>query len=60
MGKSFLLTTGICAALGLDGLRCQQKVGSGEITDEQLKQAQAKAEAELAKTFADDEVTFEL
>jgi hypothetical protein len=60
MGKSFLLTTGICAALNLDGLKCQQKVGSGEITDEQLKQAQAKAEAELAKTFADDEVTFEL
>jgi len=60
MGKSFLLTTTICAALNLDGLRCQQKVESGEITDEQLKQAQAKAEAELAKTFADDEVTFEL
>lgn len=60
MGKSFLLTTGICAALGLDGLRCQQKVGSGEITDEQLKQAQAKVEADLAKAVADDEVTFEL
>ena len=60
MGTSFLLTTGICAALGLEGLTCQQKVGSGEITDEQLKQAQAEAEAELAKTFADDEVTFEL
>lgn len=60
MGKSFLLTTGICAALGLEGLTCQQKVESGEITDEQLKQAQAKAEADLAKTFEDDEVTFEL
>jgi hypothetical protein len=60
IGKSFLLTTGICAALGLDGLRCQQKVGSGEITDEQLKQAQAKAESEFAKTVEDDEVTFEL
>jgi hypothetical protein len=61
MGKSFLLTTGICAALGLDGLRCQEKVGSGEITDEQLKQAQAKAEADLAKMVTDDdEVTFEL
>jgi hypothetical protein len=60
MGQSFLLTAGICAALGLDGTSCQQKVESGEITDEQLKQAQAKAEADLAKTFEDDEVTFEL
>jgi hypothetical protein len=60
VGKSFLLTTGICAALGLEGLTCQEKVGSGEITDEQLKQAQAKAEADLAKMVADDEVTFEL
>ena len=60
MGQSFLLTAGICAALGLDGTSCQQKVESGQITDEQLKQAQAKAEADLAKTFEDDEVTFEL
>lgn len=60
MGKTFLLTTGICAALGLDGLSCQPKIESGEITDEQLKQAQAKAEAEFAKTVEDDEVTFEL
>lgn len=60
VGNSFLLTTGICAALGLEGLTCQQKVGSGEITDEQLKQAQAKAESEFAKTVADDDITFEL
>jgi SNF2 family DNA or RNA helicase len=31
-----------------------------ELTDEQLKQAQAKAESDLAKMVADDEVTFEL
>jgi hypothetical protein len=60
MGKSFLLTTGICAALGLEGLTCQQKVGSGEITDEQLKKAQAEAENQMAKSFESDDIVFEL
>jgi hypothetical protein len=60
MGQSFLLTTGICAALGLEGLTCQQKVGSGEITDEQLKKAQAEAENQMAKSFESDDIVFEL
>jgi hypothetical protein len=60
VGESFLLTTTICAALGLDGLRCREKVESGEVTDKQLKQAQAKAEEQFAKSVEDDNVTFEL
>lgn len=60
MGQSFLLTTAICAALGLEGMTCQQKVESGEVTNEQLKQAQAKVENELAKTIEDTDIEFEL
>jgi hypothetical protein len=60
MGQSFLLTTTICAALGLEGMTCQQKVESGEVTDEQLKQAQVEAENQMAKSFEGNDIVFEL
>jgi len=48
-GKAFLLTTGICAALGLDGFTCSSKVENGQVTPEQLKVAEEKAQMELAQ-----------
>jgi hypothetical protein len=60
MGQSFLLTTTICAALGLQGMTCQQKVESGEVTDEQLKKAKAEVENQIAKAVQDDDIVFEL
>jgi hypothetical protein len=60
MGQQFLLTTAICAALGLDGTSCQQKVESGEVTDEQLKQAQIEAENQIEKAIQSDDIVFEL
>jgi hypothetical protein len=49
MGKSFLLTAGICAALGLDGFTCADRVDKGQVTPEQLKVAEEKAQMELAQ-----------
>jgi hypothetical protein len=60
MGQSFLLTTTICAALGLQGMTCQQKVESGEVTDEQLKKARVEAENQIANAVQDDDIVFEL
>lgn len=60
MGQSFLLTTTICAALGLDGTSCRPKVESGEITDEQLRNAQAEAEKQIEKAVQGDDIVFEL
>lgn len=48
-GKAFLLTAGICAALGLDGFTCADKVEKGQVTPEQLKVAEEKAQMELAQ-----------
>jgi len=48
-GKAFLLTAGICAALGLDGFTCADRVEKGQVTPEQLKVAEEKAQMELAQ-----------
>jgi len=39
-GKTIMITAGLCAALGLDGWSCQHKIENGEVTAEQLAQAE--------------------
>ena len=51
-GKTFLVTTAICSALGLDGFSCREKIESGEVTSEQIKQAELKIQQELEKNIA--------
>ena len=58
MGQSFLITATLCAALGLGARSCREKVESGEVTDEQIKQAQIDMEKGLETTLSD--VEFEL
>lgn len=62
MGKSFLVTAALCSALGLDGMTCQEKIQSGEVTPEQIKQAEAELQKELEKNInlSGDDIDFEL
>lgn len=60
MGKTFLLTAGICASLGLDGFTCTQKAESGELTPEQIKATEKQADIDMAKALAADDSGFEL
>lgn len=60
MGKTFLLTTAICAALGLNGATCTQKVESGEVTPEQIKQAEKEIQDQLEQNINMDDIEFEL
>lgn len=62
MGKSFLVTASLCAALGLDGISCQEKIESGVVTPEQIKQAEAELQKELEKNIniSGDDIDFEL
>lgn len=49
-GKTVLITATLCAALGLDAMSCAHKAENGEITDEQIAEAQ---EALESGTFRD-------
>ena len=60
MGKTFVITAAICAALGLDGVSCASKAESGELTPEQVKAAQEKADKEMATAMAQDNTPMEL
>jgi hypothetical protein len=60
MGKTFLITTAICAALGLNGATCTQKVESGEVTPEQIKQAEKEIQDQLEQNINIDDIEFEL
>jgi len=60
MGKTFLITTAICAALGLNGATCTQKVESGEVTPEQIKQAEKEIQDQLEQNINIDNIEFEL
>lgn len=51
-GKTFLVTTALCSALGLDGFTCRERIESGEVTPEQISQAELKIQQELGKNIA--------
>lgn len=51
MGKSFLVTTALCAALGLNGATCTEKIQSGEVTPEQIKQAELELQQQMGKNI---------
>jgi hypothetical protein len=59
-GKAFLVTTAICAALGLNGATCTEKIESGEVTPEQIKQAEKEIQDQLNQTINMDDIEFEL
>ena len=59
-GKTFLVTTAICAALGLNGATCTQKIESGEVTPEQIKQAEKEIQDQLQQNINVDDLEFEL
>jgi hypothetical protein len=50
-GKAFLVTTAICAALGLNGATCTEKIESGEVTPEQIKQAELELQQQMGKNI---------
>jgi len=50
-GKAFLVTTAICAALGLNGATCTEKIESGEVTPEQIKQAELEIQQQMGKNI---------
>jgi hypothetical protein len=50
-GKSFLVTTALCSALGLNGATCTEKIQSGEVTPEQIKQAELELQQQLDKNI---------
>jgi hypothetical protein len=60
VGNTFLVTAALCAALGLDGTSCTEKIASGEVTDKQLKQAEIDVQEEMAKSIDFSEIEFEL
>lgn len=51
MGKSFLVTTALCSALGLNGATCTEKIESGEVTPEQIKQAELEIQQQMGKSI---------
>jgi hypothetical protein len=59
-GKAFLVTTAICAALGLNGATCTEKIESGEVTPEQIKQAEKEVQDQLEQNITLDDIDFEL
>ena len=64
MGFTFFLTTAICAALGLNGATCTEKVESGEVTPEQYeaakKEAEKQADIDLSNSMEADSSGLEL
>ena len=60
MRNTFLVTTALCAALGLNGATCTEKIESGEVTPEQIKQAEKEIQDQLNQTINMDDIEFEL
>jgi hypothetical protein len=64
MGKSFLVTTALCSALGLEGTTCREKIESGEVTPEQIAAAEKEIQQNLSQSIEDqggfDDLEFEL
>jgi hypothetical protein len=64
MGKSFLVTTALCSALGLNGATCTEKIQSGEVTPEQIAAAEKEIQQNLSQSIGDqggfDDLEFEL
>ena len=50
-GKSFLVTTALCSALGLNGATCTEKIQSGEVTPEQIKQAELELQQQMGRNI---------
>lgn len=46
-GKTVLVTAALCSALGLDGWSCKHKIESGEVTPEQIANAEKEIQAGL-------------
>jgi hypothetical protein len=59
-GKAFLVTTAICAALGLNGATCTEKIESGEITPEQYEAAKKQADIDMSKAMEADDSGLDL
>jgi len=60
MRNTFLVTTAICAALGLNGATCTEKIESGEITPEQYEAAKKQADTDMSNAMEDDTSGLEL
>ena len=60
MRNTFLVTTAICAALGLNGATCTEKIESGEITPEQYEAAKKQADTDMSNSMEDDNSGLEL
>jgi hypothetical protein len=59
-GKAFLVTTAICAALGLNGATCTEKIESGEITPEQYEAAKKQADIDMSNAMKADDSGLDL
>jgi hypothetical protein len=59
-GNAFLVTTALCAALGLNGATCTEKIENGEVTPEQIKQAEKEIQDQLQQNINVDDLEFEL
>ena len=64
MRNTFLVTTAICAALGLNGATCTEKIESGEVTPEQYeaakKEAEKQADIDMSNSMEADNSGLEL
>ena len=64
MRNTFLVTTAICAALGLNGATCTEKIESGEVTPEQYeaakKEAEKQADIDMSKAMEADDSGLDL
>ena len=60
MRNTFLVTTAICAALGLNGATCTQKIESGEVTPEQYEAAKKQADIDMSKAMEADDSGLDL
>ena len=59
-GKAFLVTTAICAALGLNGATCTEKIESGEVTPEQYEAAKKQADIDMSNAMKADDSGLDL
>jgi hypothetical protein len=59
-GIAFLVTTAICAALGLNGATCTEKIENGEVTPEQYEAAKKQADIDMSNAMAADDSGLDL
>lgn len=59
-GNAFLVTTAICAALGLNGATCTEKIENGEVTPEQYEAAKKQADIDMSNAMAADDSGLDL